>query len=85
MQARVKSLRTPTAVLNPLRYSAAASAADDRLALNQRITRLDSEARLAAEQGDVTASARSILELLDCERRAGQSGPQVLQLIKPRS
>jgi hypothetical protein len=25
-----------------------------------------------------------ILETLDCERRAGGLGPQVLQLIKPR-
>jgi hypothetical protein len=25
-----------------------------------------------------------ILEALDCERRAGGLGPQVLQLIKPR-
>lgn len=39
----------------------------------------------AARQGDLEASARQILQALDCERRAGSVGPQVLQLIKPRS
>ncbi|KEF42370.1 MAG: hypothetical protein ER33_05805 [Cyanobium sp. CACIAM 14] len=42
-------------------------------------------ARKAAHDGDLEASARAILEGLDCERRAGGLGPQVLQLIKPRS
>ena len=46
--------------------------------------KLEAEARLAAEQGDVAGSARLILESLACERRAGGIGPQVLQLIKPR-
>jgi hypothetical protein len=32
----------------------------------------------------LATAARSILEALDCERRAGGLGPQVLQLIKPR-
>jgi hypothetical protein len=35
-------------------------------------------------QGDVEAAARLILRALDCVRRAGSLGPQVLQLIKPR-
>ena len=43
------------------------------------------QASRQAEQGDVAASARLILEALDCERRAGGVGPQVLQLIKPRA
>ncbi len=30
------------------------------------------------------AAGRLILQALDCERRAGGLGPQVLQLIKPR-
>ena len=39
----------------------------------------------AARDGNVEQSARLILETLDCERRAGGVGLQVLQLIKPRS
>lgn len=50
----------------------------------ERAANLDGEARRAAEAGDLAASARLILESLDCERRAGGIGPQVLQLIKPR-
>jgi len=52
---------------------------------------LDQAARLAAQaadaagDGNIDQSARLILEALDCERRAGGVGPQVLQLIKPRS
>ncbi|MFN7901196.1 MAG: hypothetical protein ACK5N0_16325 [Synechococcaceae cyanobacterium] len=41
-------------------------------------------ARQAAERGDLQQAGRLILETLDCERRAGSLGPQVLQLIKPR-
>ena len=40
---------------------------------------------LEAEAGDLKASATFILKALDQERRAGAIGPQVLQLIKPRS
>jgi hypothetical protein len=46
---------------------------------------LNEQARVAATQGDLEASARTILEALDCERRAGGLGLQVLQLIKPRA
>lgn len=42
-------------------------------------------AKAAAESGDIEVSARCILALLACERRLASSGPQVLQLIKPRS
>ena len=42
------------------------------------------QASHAAEAGDVADSAQLILKALDCERRAGGVGPQVLQLIKPR-
>ncbi|MEB3201067.1 MAG: hypothetical protein VKK62_11150 [Synechococcaceae cyanobacterium] len=49
-----------------------------------RASELDRQARAAAERGEFEASARLILELLDCERRAGSLGPQVLQVIKPR-
>lgn len=46
--------------------------------------RLFDEASSAAEAGNVADAAQLILKALDCERRAGGVGPQVLQLIKPR-
>lgn len=45
----------------------------------------EAAARAAAERGDIQASAKSILAMLDCERRQGAQGPQVMQVIKPRS
>jgi hypothetical protein len=42
-------------------------------------------AAAAADRGDLAESARHILLSLDCERRAGSLGPQVLLLIKPRA
>jgi hypothetical protein len=42
-------------------------------------------AEAAAALGDLDVAARAILQALDCERRAGGVGPQVLQLIKPRA
>jgi len=42
-------------------------------------------AELAAASGETETAARLILQSLDCERRAGSVGPQVLQLIKPRN
>jgi hypothetical protein len=56
-----------------------------RQALLHQARQLDSRAADAAAKGDLSTSARLILESLDCERRAGGLGPQVLQLIKPRS
>lgn len=53
--------------------------------LQQDALRWDLAARSAAERGDTEASARAILALLDCERRLVSTGPQVLQVIKPRS
>jgi hypothetical protein len=58
--------------------------ASDRNELLLRAEDLDRQAREFAETGDLAASARLILRSLDCERRAGGLGPQVLQLIKPR-
>lgn len=57
----------------------------DRSEWQARARRLESEAQLAAAEGDIEGSARKILAALDCERRAGSVGPQVLQLIKPRA
>ena len=43
------------------------------------------EAKSSAEAGLISQSAQMILKALDQERRAGSVGPQVVQLIKPRS
>jgi type IV secretory pathway VirJ component len=59
--------------------------ADTRQRLVRQAAALDEQARMAAGAGDLEASAKAILEALDCERRAGGLGLQVLQLIKPRS
>jgi hypothetical protein len=53
--------------------------------LEQELRRHEVAASKAAERGDMQTSARSILALLDCERRLGAQGPQVLQVIKPRA
>jgi hypothetical protein len=56
----------------------------ERSHLLLRAEELNRQARESAEDGDVITAARLILQALDCERRAGGLGPQVLQLIKPR-
>ena len=56
----------------------------DRHHLLHRAEVCDRQAKESADAGDLTAAARLILQALDCERRAGGLGPQVLQLIKPR-
>ena len=53
--------------------------------LDVEAKRHDALAREAAERGDMEAAAKSILAMLDCERRQGSQVPQVLQVIKPRS
>ena len=58
---------------------------DQREQLQADVRRFEAAARSAAEQGDMESAARSILALLNCERRHGAQGPQVLQVIKPRS
>ena len=44
----------------------------------------EARAQQAAEQGDLAQAARFILAALDGERLMASTGPQVLQLIKPR-
>ena len=56
----------------------------DRTEWLARARQLEAEAKQAAEDGNIERSAQKILAALDCERRAGSVGPQVLQLIKPR-
>ncbi len=56
-----------------------------RQQLLDQASKLFDQAATAAEAGNVADAAQLILKALDCERRAGGVGPQVLQLIKPRS
>lgn len=53
--------------------------------LHQQRRQHDQLARAAAERGDTTTAARAILAMLACERRLASAGPQVLQVIKPRT
>lgn len=52
--------------------------------LVQEAQRHDQAAKVAASQGQIEAAARAILAMLNCERRLSSSGPQVMQVIKPR-
>ena len=57
---------------------------DHRRQFLDQATGFNEQARQAADDGDVSGAARLILMALDCERRAGGLGPQVMQVIKPR-
>lgn len=59
-------------------------AGDLRDRLEREAQRHERAAKDAAAQGQIESAARSILALLDCERRLTSTGPQVLQVIKPR-
>ena len=61
------------------------SPADQREAYSRAAQNLFDTAKLVAEVGQYTEAGSLILKALDQERRAQSSGPQVLQLIKPRS
>lgn len=69
----------------PLAGANGSAEPEQRQLLLKRAAGLDDQAREAAERGQTDAAARLILQALDCERRAGGLGPQVLQLIKPRA
>ena len=43
------------------------------------------KARLQAEAGETNEAGSLILQALSHERRAGSVGPQVMQIIKPRT
>lgn len=77
-----RSLRPVPA--RPLAGTNGSADPEQRQLLLKRAASLDDQAREAAERGDTDAAARLILQSLECERRAGGLGPQVLQLIKPR-
>ena len=59
--------------------------ADRRDELLKEAAGHEAVAQAAAAAGELDVAGRAILQALDCERRAGSVGPQVLQLIKPRA
>ena len=59
--------------------------ANQRQSYRDQAAKFFSLAKDAAEQGQIAESAGLILRALDQERRAGDVGPQVMQLIKPRN
>ena len=61
-----------------------ADAGDRRSQLQAAVDADEARAQAAAERGDLEVSARFILSALDGERRLASTGPQVLQVIKPR-
>jgi len=83
MTAISTSLR-PSVPLSRKPHLAQAEAPQRQQLLDQARA-LNEQAARAASQGEISEAARLILAALDCERRAGGVGPQVLQLIKPRS
>ncbi len=75
----------PSTLADQARLSGQAHQRDLKVELRARIVALDGAARAAAEAGELEPCARGILAALDCERRLAATGPQVLQVIKPRS
>lgn len=75
-----------TAILSrpPRASDAAREVADRRAHLKDAIRAHEAQAQQAAQQGELAQAARCILAALDAERRMAGSGPQVLQVIKPR-
>ena len=67
-----------------LLFSKTKSPADQREAYSRAAQNLFDKAKLVAEGGQYSEAGSLILKALDQERRAQSSGPQVLQLIKPR-
>jgi hypothetical protein len=80
MTATVPAKRSPVTG-----QSRGAGGQDQKLQLRVRIAELDRQARASAEAGAIEQAAQAILASLDCERRMAATGPQVLQLIKPRT
>jgi hypothetical protein len=79
MTAILSSRRPPAS-----KAAISADADDRRERLRQAIRSHEAQAQQAAEQGDLAQAARLILAALDGERRMAATGPQVLQVIKPR-
>ena len=68
-----------------MQASQQAPVAERRDDLMSAAAAFSASAEQAAASGEIEQSARDILRSLDCERRAGSVGPQVMQLIKPRN
>ena len=68
-----------------MQASQQAPVAERRDDLMRKAAAFSAAAEQAASSGEIEQSAREILRSLDCERRAGSVGPQVMKLIKPRS
>ncbi|WP_010313943.1 MULTISPECIES: hypothetical protein [Synechococcaceae] len=68
-----------------MQASQQAPVAERRDDLMRAAAAFSASAEQAASSGEIEQSARDILRSLDCERRAGSVGPQVMQLIKPRN
>ena len=83
MTATSTSLR-PAVPLSGRRLALPGADPIPRQQLLDQAAGLFDRASKAADAADLAESARLILQALDCERRAGGVGPQVLQLIKPR-
>ncbi len=82
---RLDTVEMTAIFTSPARTSSlAAPLADGRARFLVSIRADEARARLAAEQGDLSQAARFIIAALDGERRMAATGPQVLQLIKPR-
>ncbi len=87
MTVIVSNLIRPAAAVLPHRSVLAVScgdAGDRRSQLQAAVDADEARAQAAAERGDLEVSARFILAALDGERRLASTGPQVLQVIKPR-
>lgn len=65
--------------------SPSADQVDNKRRLKAEVALLEERARSAAASGDLDAAGKAVLAALDCERKLAGVGPQVLQLIKPRS
>ena len=78
-----KGIRTLTLTLTKTNQSE--TAAQQRQDHESAAQALFFKARQCAEDGRISEAGPLILQALGHERRAGSAGPQVLQLIKPRS
>ncbi|MEB3326123.1 MAG: hypothetical protein VKI39_00275 [Synechococcus sp.] len=84
-QVPIPSLERTATTPKPAARGGTSELDGQREQLQNLINANTSQARLAAERGDVAAAARLILAALDGERRMAATNPQVLQVIRPRA
>ena len=82
---RLEMISQPKTLTPQRRLDRGSSSLDGGDSLKRNLAERECHAREAAERGEIAESAKSILACLDLERRLASRGPQVLQLIKPRS